>query len=234
MNMKNVTTSTRSGAGLAVRDGNALSRLAILGIALLAAFATALVISLPAYANIQLDSPIQVSDDTTHFSVNKLDADTQEYVQGASMAIINEATGEIVDQWVTGKATHSTDKALDVNVVYILREVEAPEGYEKVDDVRFEVNETEGTGITILSQGNDSELKESYVVNLYDKQKVVENEIVVTETKPTPTPTTSTSKAPAPKTGDETPMTTVALLVGAGILAIVLLQLPKRRMKDEQ
>jgi len=232
--MKNVTTSTRSGAGLAVRDGNALSRLAILGIALLAAFATALAISLPAYANIQLDSPIQVSDDTTHFSVNKLDADTQEYVQGASMAIINEATGEIVDQWVTGKATHPTDKALDVNVVYILREVEAPEGYEKVDDVRFEVNETEGTGITILSQGNDSELKESYVVNLYDKQKVVENEIVVTETKPTPTPTTSTSKAPAPKTGDETPMTTVALLVGAGILAIVLLQLPKRRMKDEQ
>ena len=172
-----------------------------------------------AYAeNVQLDAPVQLSDDITKVEVSKLDADTHDYVVGATMEIVNERTGEVVDSWVTTDTTHQNLKGLEVEEVYILREIEAPEGYDKVEDVRFKVNETEGTGITVLSQGSDSELVESYRFSLYDKKKPLEHETVVTKT----------TKTPAPKTGDETPITFVAALVGVGLLAIVVLQLAKR------
>jgi len=184
----------------------------------------------PAYAaNKQMTAPTTVSDDITRLSVSKLDADTHDYVSGATMAIINEATGEVVDSWVTTAATHENEKGLDVGVVYILREVEAPEGYSKVEDVRFIVNEVEGTGITILSQGTDSNLTESYKVSLYDKALDRENVVTVTETNNNTTKTTTT-KAVAPKTGDETPLSVVGALMAIGVLAIVGLQFSKRRV----
>lgn len=193
---------------------------------LMAAALLACIVAVPqAFAeNIQLDAPTKVSDDITRLHVNKLDADTHEFVVGATMAIVNEETGEIVDSWVTDSSSHVNEKGLDVGVVYILREIEAPEGFDTVDEVRFVVNETEGTGITILSQGSDSELTESYKVNLYDKKKPVEREIVVTKTTTTP----------SPKTGDETPLSVVAGLVGAGLLLIVALQLVKRGIRRNE
>ena len=227
--------------------------------ALLAAMmAVALALAAPARANIHLDAPTTVSDDITRVHVAKLDADTHAFVEGAKMAIIEEETGQVVDEWVTGTSAHENEKGLNVNVVYVLRELEAPAGYDKVEDVRFVVNETEGTGITILSQGTDSELVESYRVNLYDRPIAVERETVVTQsreqapgerqqtvttTRPAPSSsnaatTTSTAqssssqanRAVAPKTGDETPLAVVGILVAVGVLAILLLQVPKRRM----
>lgn len=195
----------------------------------LAAFAAAFACAMPAYANIHLNAPTTVSDDITRLHINKLDADTHEYVSGAKMAIIDEATGEVVDEWVTGPGVHENEKGLDVDVVYVLRELEAPEGYATAEDVRFVVNETEGTGITVLSQGNDSELVESYKVNLYDKAADVENEIVVTQTRGVPAD--NATRAVAPKTGDETPLTVIAVLVAIGVLAILLLQVPKSKME---
>lgn len=204
---------------------------AILAMALL----LACLFAAPAFANKQYDAPTTVSDDITRIHVNKLDADTSEYVIGARMAIINEETGEIVDEWVTGEGTHQNEKGLNVNVVYILRELEAPEGYGTVEDVRFVVDEMEGNGIHILSQGNDSEQVVdqvemplgSYKVNLYDKAVPIENEIVVTRPAPE-----NPSKTVAPKTGDEAPLNTVALLVVAGIVAIAVLQVAKVRVKE--
>ena len=180
----------------------------------------------PAFAaTTQLDSPVTVSDDVTRVQVSKLDADTHGYVQGATMAIIEEDTGKIVDQWVTGSSSHEASKTLNVGTVYILREISAPSGYEKVQDVRFQVNETEGSGVTVLSSGDDSELTESYKFALYDKPTSGEN--VTTATK------TTSSTTVAPKTGDETPMSLILGLVGLGISAILIIQLFKRRLRDE-
>lgn len=186
----------------------------------------------PAFAKKHLDAPTTVSDDITRLHVSKLDADTHEYVQGATMAIIEKETGRVVDEWVTGSGTHENEKGLDVDVVYILRELEAPEGFDKVQDVEFVVNATEGTGITILSQGADSELVESYKVNLYDKAKPVENEVVVTKTRATSSNANSTTTKPAPKTGDEAPLWPVMVFVVVGIVVVGLLEIPKRRIKD--
>lgn len=195
---------------------------------LLATLAACGVFSATAYANQTLPAPTQVSDDITRVHVNKLDADTHEYVQGASMAIIEKATGTVVDEWVTGSSTHANEKNLDVGKEYILREVTAPDGFEKVEDTVFVVNETEGAGITILS--GPGELTESYKVNLYDKAKPVEKEKVVTETKEGTT-TKGADRTVAPKTGDETPINLVTLLVVIGVLGIGFLEFAKRRVK---
>jgi len=205
-------------------------------VALLALILACTCFTSQAFANRTIDAPTTVSDDITRIHVNKLDADTREYVQGAKMAIIEKDSGLVVDEWVTGGSTHQNEKGLDVNKVYILRELEAPDGFDKVQDVEFIVNETEGTGITIVSQGKDSELVESYKVNLYDKAKTIEDEIVVTETRGTSSSTSSTTsgttKNPAPKTGDETPLWPIIALVVVGIIGIGVLEIPKRRIKE--
>ena len=191
------------------------------------------VFALPAYANRQLDAPTTVSDDITRVHVAKLDADTHEYAGDATMAIIDEESGEVVDSWVTEDGMiHEYEKGvLVVERVYILRELEAPEGFSKVDDVRFVINKDEGKGLTILS-GTEGQYEQANLdqINLYDKAGSSEIVTTVTETRPAPS---SPTKAAAPKTGDETPMSTVAILVVAGIIAVILLQIPKRRMGKE-
>lgn len=186
-----------------------------------------------------MNAPTTVSDDITRLHVNKLDADTHEFVIGATMAIVNESTGEIVDSWVTSAQTHENEKGLDVGVVYILRELNAPEGYGMVEDVRFVVNETEGTGITVLSNGKDSELTESYKVNMYDQRFNAQNETVITQ--PGSSQSTggssnvaTTSKTVAPKTGDETPLYTGGIVIVVGLTIIFALQLYKRRLDEEE
>ena len=162
-----------------------------------------------------------VSDDITRIHVTKVDAGTHEALKGAKMAIIERDTGVIVDEWTTDGTTHETEKLLDVNKEYILREIEAPEGYEKVQDTIFKVNEMEGTGITIIDPvPSSTELSEMYKVTLYDQHV----SIVKEETR------TVTTKAP--KTGDETPLAPVGALAGAAILGIAVLQFAKRRIKD--
>jgi len=195
------------------------------------AFAAVLCAGAPtaAWAKTTVEAPVKVSDDITRLHVDKLDADTHEYVQGAKMAIIDEETGEVVDEWTTGEDTHENEKNLVVDRVYILREIEAPEGFEKAADTEFKVNATEGEGITILS-GDDAELTQSYSLNLYDKAKDTEKEITVTGER-NKEKTITTTKKVAPKTGDETPMSTVGILVGVGVALIVVLQLVKRRLR---
>lgn len=186
-----------------------------------------------ALANQMLDAPTSVSDDITRVHVNKLDADTHEYVEGASMAIIEKDTNVTVDEWVTGRATHTNEKHLDVGKVYIMREVSAPDGYEKVSDTEFTIEETEGGGVSIVSGSDDVELTESYVVNLYDKATQLEDALAVTNNREVtrPNDATTTNRTVAPKTGDETPLNVVLVLVVVGVLAIALLEVPKRRMK---
>ena len=147
-----------------------------------------------AEANQTMDAPTTVSDDVTRLRVDKLDADTHEYVQGASMQIIEKDSGDVVEEWTTGSASHETIKRLDVGTVYILREVEAPEGYAKISDVEFVVKETEGEGIELLTTSEDADLTESYKLNLYDKSVAVEDEMVADTQEETKDKDTSSDK----------------------------------------
>ena len=215
-------------------------------VALLALILACTCFTSQAFANRTIEAPttpngerMTVSDDITRIQVNKLDYDTHEFVQGAKMAIIDKETNVPVFEWVTDGSTYQCDKGLDVNKVYILREYEAPDGFEKVDIVEFFVNEEEGTGITIVNPDLKNEEVDwvdysGYVVNLYDRAKPIEDEIVVTETRGTSSSNTTsgTTKNPAPKTGDETPLWPIIALVVVGIIGIGVLEIPKRRIKE--
>lgn len=206
--------------------------LAVIAAAMALSFAVALPRAYAAEDDAQTldatDAGIQVSDDVTRFDVAKLDPDTREYVKGATMQIIEKDAGTVVDQWVSTDATHKNSKQLNVNTHYILREISAPDGYEKAKDTEFYIDQTEGVGVHIVS-GDDAELTQSYVVNLYDKKADSESTTTVTK-QGKDTTTTVTNKVVAPKTGDETPLWLVAGLVVVAAVAIIALQAAKRRM----
>lgn len=207
--------------------------------AVLAVLALCLAVQ-PAWANKVLDSAITVSDDITRIHVNKLDAQTHEFVPGAVMQIIEKDTGSVVDEWTTDGTTHQNEKGLNVNVVYVLHEEQAPDGYAAVEDIEFMVNEMEGTGITILSDESDEwELTESYKVAVYDRSTaIIEQEQIEHRSSSSSAGSSSSSSSGkgsdssgsnlGVKTGDTAPVTTIAL-VAVAALAIVLLAVFARR-----
>lgn len=79
---------------------------------------------------------VEMIDDITKTEIHKVDKDGN-YVSGASLQVIDKETGEVVYEW------KSSDKAELINKLavgtYILREVEAPNGYLLADDIEFEV-----------------------------------------------------------------------------------------------
>ena len=164
-----------------------------------------------------------VSDDITRIRVDKLDANTHEAVVGAKMQILVKETGEVVDEWTTDGKTHAFDKGLDVNVEYILREVEAPEGYEKIADVAFYANEMEATGLTLLGEPTHAELVDAYTVALYEPHE----EIVVVEERDEYVGRTM------PATGDRLPIMVFAGVAGIAVIVVVGALVVLRRKRGE-
>ena len=84
----------------------------------------------------------QSSTDVLNFEnyVSKTDIEKKnesgEYLQGATLQLIDYDTGEAVDTWVTGTAAHKV-AGLAFGHTYTLREIDAPDGYQKADDITF-------------------------------------------------------------------------------------------------
>ena len=218
-----------------IAKSSVIGWVAALAVALMLACAFAV----PAYAKV-LEAPTTVADDITRLHVNKLDADTHEPVVGATLVIVDEQ-GNTVAEWVSDGSVFKIEKGLDVDVVYTLKELNPPDGYSAISPISFTVDPIEGNGI-IVNSGDEtqydlrmefSSLAEGVQnkLNLYDKADATYTETVVTETRPSsPSPT----RAAAPKTGDETPMSTIAILVTAGVAIILLLELLKRHFKEQE
>ena len=174
-----------------------------------------------------------VSDEVTKVEVGKLDADTHEYLSGATMAIIDKETGTVMMDWVSGSSQVNVYKVLYDEKTYILRELSAPEGYEKAADTEFVIGEL---GDVTITSGDDAELAGKYLINLYDEKTT--SEVVTTVTNrgqdSTTTSMSGTSLVVAPKTGDETPLALVAALVAAAVAGIVVLQFAKRRIGKKE
>lgn len=192
-----------------------------------------------AWANRVIETPktsdgtaMTVSDDITRVHVSKYNAETHEPLLGAKFAIIRSDTGEVVDEWVTDGTAHELEKFLDVNVVYILREVEAPAGYTAVADTVFVVDEMEGAGITIINKDDSTELTEAYKLALYDPPVQKENEVVKTETRPG---SKKVVQKPIPsslaKTGDSLSVVHIATVCALAILALAIALVAWRRMR---
>lgn len=138
-----------------------------------------------------------VQDNITRLNVNKLEKGARDHVKGAHMAIYEKETGKLVTEWVTDGSVHevarnaegtSLDGALNIDTVCILRELEAPEGYAKAEDVEFVIHSddfnTTGELLSGTENGNaDSEEihgsgpKQAFVINLYDEATLTTEEV---------------------------------------------------------
>lgn len=164
-----------------------------------------------------------VADRTVHVDVHKLDRDTHEYVKGAQLQILDKATGEVMIEWTSGEDKQQVNRILDVSDenethVYILRELSAPEGFEKADDVEFIVKsvnfETKGEVLS-GAETSDGEINaefrnvegdietQAFVINLYDAESPSYNEVVETRTNSS-TDTTSATSGESKKAEDKT------------------------------
>ena len=213
-----------------------------------------------------------VADNITRLNVNKLRKDqSHDFVPGAHLCVIEKESGKIVTEWISEGSVHEiarnaesgADGALDCDVVYILRELEAPEGYEKAKDVEFIIHSTDfNTTGEILSGGEDgnadsSEIRgsgpeQAFVINLYDEatvnveeeerrtrpnettsEKQVEQQ---TSNTTTASKTTTTSTENLTKTGDDTNFLPIIVLAaaGAGVIAFALIKRKKGDTSDDE
>ncbi|MBQ8306918.1 MAG: Cna B-type domain-containing protein, partial [Blautia sp.] len=89
-----------------------------------------------------------IKEDEIHFTINKLDAETGEEVEGATLAVYEaKADGtadtekQIGESWTSAaKETHDFGGKLDAETRYVLRETSTPTGYAYTADVPFTVN----------------------------------------------------------------------------------------------
>ena len=138
--------------------------------------------------------------------------------------------------WITDEnGMAQFNKKLDVNTTYILRETQAPEGYEKAADTTFRIDNY--GNLTFM--GDDAESAGDYALNLYDaraqrvitERKTVEKVEQETVTETTPGQVIIRVLHGSPKTGDAAPLLLVAMLLVAGVLLIVYLQERKKQNK---
>ena len=88
---------------------------------------------------------LEVVDELTRVEIDKFDKDGNKLF-GATMQIINKETGKIVEEWTTTDETKVIEGLSHGD--YILREITAPDGFQKILDIEFTVNDD--NGVTIL------------------------------------------------------------------------------------
>lgn len=81
---------------------------------------------------------VVMKDDFTKTKISKQNEEKKE-VPGAVLAVL-KADGTMIEQWTTTETPHLIERLPAGS--YILRELEAPAGYVKSDDIPFEVKET--------------------------------------------------------------------------------------------
>lgn len=82
---------------------------------------------------------VEMVDECTRVEAGKVDAATGEPLAGATMQVV-DAEGAVVEEWVSDGEPHLIEALAPGE--YLLREVEAPEGYGLAEDVPFAVGET--------------------------------------------------------------------------------------------
>ena len=132
-----------------------------------------------------------VADNITRLNVDKLEKGARDQVLGAHLAILEKETGNlVVDWWTDGKtkeisrnADDPNSGALDIDKVYILRELEAPAGYQKAADVEFIIHSDNfNTTGEILSGGDNGNAEsaairgsgpeQAFVISLFDEATI--------------------------------------------------------------
>ena len=83
---------------------------------------------------------IVMVDDTTKVKISKQDMTTGKELPGAKLQVLDE-NGKVVEEWTSTNKPHYIEAKLTAGKKYTLREILAPNGYEKATDISFTVNE---------------------------------------------------------------------------------------------
>ena len=84
----------------------------------------------------------------TQVSVLKVDEETGKALSGATLAIYDK-DNQLIEKWVSTETEHVLTAKLDVNGQYVLKELEAPKGYQKASDIEFTVESTDKVSIVM-------------------------------------------------------------------------------------
>lgn len=109
----------------------------------------------------------EVENKPTEVVISKKLLTGEEELAGAHLQVIHEATGDLIDEWVSDKSPRLI-RYLTAGDTYILREIMAPEGYSLAEDIRFIVEGTDKaqyvtmrndrTRVDILKQDADTNM----------------------------------------------------------------------------
>ncbi|MDY3767463.1 MAG: SpaA isopeptide-forming pilin-related protein [Lachnospiraceae bacterium] len=134
----------------------------------------------------------------------KVDAQTEQPLKGATLAVLDDK-GILIDEWVSQEQAHRVE-GVEVRKVYTLKEIEAPENYQRASSFTFTVLDTKKVQTIVM------------------KDEPVPEEISTNPQSP--------STKPVAKTGDETEIAryVASILMAVCIVGTILM---KRRKKDE-
>ena len=141
-------------------------------------------------------------DDTTNVHVSKRDITTNKELPGAKLQILDGDT--VVEEWVSTDEEHIVEGKLIAGKEYILREINAPEGYEVANDITFKVSE-DGSVIQVI---------------MYDEH-TPEEDTPHENTPHSDTPKGGTPTNSNPHTGTPAQNTAFASLATAGMLMVL-------------
>jgi uncharacterized surface anchored protein len=156
---------------------------------------------------------ITMVDKALTLYIAKKDKDSDAMLANAQLSIIEESSQKVIHNMVStqqtveipaGKLTASTDTQ---KVVYILRENEAPEGYELAKDIRFYIQSS--GQVYVINEDGTEVLAENNIVSMYDEKT---EETDKDEDQDEGEDTDQSKKTTSKKTGDTTPIQGVALL----------------------
>ena len=137
-------------------------------------------------------------DDTTKVKISKQDMTTGKELPGAKLQVLDE-NGKVVEEWTSTANPHYIEAKLIAGKKYTLREVLAPEKYDKATDISFTVN---------------------------DKGEVTQ---VVMKDKLKPTTPPETPPDTPPQTGYEGNSLPAGILLGTVVMCVVAMIFAKKK-----
>lgn len=155
-------------------------------------------------------------------SLSKKAVNGTKELKGAKLSVLDE-TGEEIVTWISTedgayKLTIGDGGVLEFGKIYIMREIIAPDGYLKAEDIRFIVNFN-----GVISIVNDAgELVSSDAVSSDGRTLTMRDAV-------NPTADAFSSEDGPPKTGDKTPIAMLVILIIIAVVVIAGLAITNKR-----
>ncbi len=117
------------------------------------------------FDRIRIENVIQVE-------IWKVDASTEKPLSGAKLAVLDQ-NGKVIEEWISQEEAHKV-KGVEIRKVYTLKEIEAPKGYQRAENITFTVLDTPKMQTIIMKDEPEPQ------TILPTSQSTTENDIVKT------------------------------------------------------